>query len=402
MGNSSKAGAKKSLRWFLINRFLIIMIFIYVSEEVIGIFYTRLLTGIRTILENLEIAVVGGEDPILFALQALLYFLTTLLPGGVSGYAQGIIGKWMGNTLRIEVTSPLFVGRWGIFLRIIVIAVVLFLLMVSLLPWMIGAVYYYYIVTRKVNELIEEEKEQQLAYDRQRNLLLSDIAHDIKTPITTLCGYSKALSEGVAEGERRQEYMEAIYAKSMRMNELITLLFEYVKMDSSGFELHMEETDLGELLRECTAVQYTDFEEKKIALEVDIPDESMTCRMDKVQMARAISNLLTNAVRYGREGGKALVRLENDTITVADDGMEIDEEFISHIFEPFSRADKARSTNGGSGLGLSIAYKIVQMHGGELSLRCNYGQGYTKAFQICLQESAHSKSSAARDRFPLG
>ena len=61
MGNSSKAGAKKSLRWFLINRFLIIMIFIYVSEEVIGIFYTRLLTGIRTILENLEIAVVGGE-----------------------------------------------------------------------------------------------------------------------------------------------------------------------------------------------------------------------------------------------------------------------------------------------------------------------------------------------------
>ena len=117
MGNSSKAGAKKSLRWFLINRFLIIMIFIYVSEEVIGIFYTRLLTGIRTILENLEIAVVGGEDPILFALQALLYFLTTLLPGGVSGYAQGIIGKWMGNTLRIEVTSPLFVGKWGIFLQ---------------------------------------------------------------------------------------------------------------------------------------------------------------------------------------------------------------------------------------------------------------------------------------------
>lgn len=384
MGNSSKTGTRKSLRWFLINRFLIIMTFIYVSEEVIGIFYNWLLAGITTILENLEISVSGGEDPILFALQALLYFLTTLLPGGVSGYVQGIIGKWMGNSLRIEVTSPLFVGRWGILMRIVVIAVILFLLIVSLLPWLVGAVYYYYIVTQKVNELIEEEKEQQLAYDRQRNLLLSDIAHDIKTPITTLCGYSKALSEGVAEGEKRQEYLDAIYAKSMRMNELITLLFEYVKMDSSGFELHMEETELGELLRECTAAQYTDFEEKNITLEADIPEEPVLCQTDRVQMARAITNLLTNAVRYGKEGGRVLVRLEGYTITVADDGMEIDEEFVSHIFEPFSRADKARSTSGGSGLGLSIAYKIVQMHRGELCLHCDYGQGYTKAFQICL------------------
>lgn len=320
-------------------------------------------------------------------MQSLLYFLTTLLPGGVSGYAQGIIGKWMGNSLKIEVTSPLFTGRWGILLRVVVIAVVLFLLMVSLLPWVAGAVYYYCVVTRKVNELIEEEKEQQLAYDRKRNLLLSDIAHDIKTPLTTLCGYSKALSEGVAEGEKRQEYLDAIYAKSMRMNELITLLFEYVKMDSSGFKLHREETDLGELLRECTAAQYTDFEEKKILLKIDIPEEPVIYQADRVQMARAITNLLTNTVRYGKEDGRTLVRLEDYTITVADDGMEIDEEFISHVFEPFSRADKARSTSGGNGLGLSIAYKIVQMHGGELRLNCEYGQGYTKAFQICLQGS---------------
>lgn len=383
MGNS-RTETKKSLRWFLINRFLIIMILIYISEELIGIFYSRLITGLTTILENLEISVGGGEDPILFALQALLYFLATLLPGGTSGYAQGIIGKWMGDSLRIEVTSPLFTGKWGVFLRIVVIAVILFLLIVSLFPWLAGAVYYYCIVTKKVNELIEEEKEQQLAYDRQRNLLLSDIAHDIKTPITTLCGYSKALSEGVAEGEKTQEYLDAIYAKSMRMNELITLLFEYVKMDSSGFELHREETELGELLRECTAAQYTDFEEKQILLEIDIPEEPVIYQADRVQMARAVTNLLTNAVRYGRTGGRTLVRLEDYTITVADDGMEIDKEFISHIFEPFSRADKARSTSGGSGLGLSIAHKIVQMHGGELRLDCEYGKGYTKAFLICL------------------
>ena len=101
-------------------------------------------------------------------------------------------------------------------------------------------------------------------------------------------------------------------------------------------------------------------------------------------MGRAVTNLLTNAIRYGRKGGKVLVRLQDDVLTVADDGMEIEPEFAEHIFEPFSRADKARTTKGGSGLGLSITAKIVEMHGGKLKLDCSFGEGYTKAFQIIL------------------
>ncbi|MCI9014707.1 MAG: hypothetical protein HFI59_12280, partial [Lachnospiraceae bacterium] len=274
MGSNGRAGAKRSLRWFLIKRFLFVMFFIYASEEAIGFLYQKLTMETADILSGLQISISGGGNPVSFALQTLLYSMATLLPGTISGYVQGSIGKLMGDSLRIAVTSPLFTGRWGVALRIIVIVVVLVILFISLLPWMIGAFYYYYVVTKKVNELIEEEKAQQLAYDRQRNLLLSDIAHDIKTPLTTLCGYSKALSDGVVkEEEKRQEYLAAIYSKSMRMNELITLLFEYVKMDSSGFELHREADDLGELVRECTAAVYTDFEEKKIALVIDISEE---------------------------------------------------------------------------------------------------------------------------------
>ena len=103
-------------------------------------------------------------------------------------------------------------------------------------------------------------------------------------------------------------------------------------------------------------------------------------------MGRAVTNLLTNAIRYGRQGGKVLIQLEEGVLTVADDGMEIEPEFAEHIFEPFSRADKARSTKGGSGLGLSISAKVVQMHGGSLELHTDYGKGYTKAFMIRLQE----------------
>ena len=151
------------------------MFFIYASEEAIGFLYQKLATETEDILSVLQISISGGGNPISFALQTLLYSLATLLPGTISGYIQGSISKLMGDSLRIAVTSPLFTGRWGVVLRIIVIVVVLVILLISLLPWMIGAFYYYYVVTKKVNELIEEEKEQQLAYDRQRNLLLSDI-----------------------------------------------------------------------------------------------------------------------------------------------------------------------------------------------------------------------------------
>lgn len=385
MGSGEKTGTKKSLRWFLISRFLVTMLCIFICGQLIGVLCSYIIIpGILQILAQQRISITTVGNPAILILQMLFYSIMSFLPDGVSYYAQRIIGRQMGDALRIVVDSPLFVGTRGIVLRIVVIMVFLALVFVNILPYLVGALYYYRAVTGKVNELMEEEKERQLTYDRERNLLLSDIAHDIKTPITTLCSYSKALSDDLVQGEKRREYLDAIYSKSMRMDELITLLFEYVKMDSSGFILHREECDLGELLRECTAAMYADFEDHDIALRAQIPETPTLCSVDKIQMIRAVTNLLTNAVRYGRKGGTVLVKLAEYTITVADDGIEIDEELAKHIFEPFSRGDKARSTSGGSGLGLSIASRIIEMHGGELKLDRNYGRGYTKAFLIIL------------------
>ena len=387
MGSGEKTGTKKSLRWFLISRFLVTMLCIFICGQLIGVLCSYIIIpGILQILAQQRISITTVGNPAILILQMLFYSIMSFLPDGVSYYAQRIIGRQMGDALRIVVDSPLFVGTRGIVLRIVVIMVFLALVFVNILPYLVGALYYYRAVTGKVNELMEEEKERQLTYDRERNLLLSDIAHDIKTPITTLCSYSKALSDDLVQGEKRREYLDAIYSKSMRMDELITLLFEYVKMDSGGFILHREECDLGELLRECTAAMYADFEDHDIALRAQIPETPTLCSVDKIQMIRAVTNLLTNAVRYGRKGGTVLVRLAEYTITVADDGIEIDEELAEHIFEPFSRGDKARSTSGGSGLGLSIASRIIEMHGGELKLNRDYGHGYTKAFLIILEK----------------
>lgn len=377
----------KELRWFLIKRFLIIMVGIYGSTELLSALYRNVvLPALFLIWKQREIHITSQAGILELMLELFVFAAADFLPDAVAGIVKTWIGETLGNAFQISVKDVLARGRWGLVLQIAFLLVVFVLLFVSILPYLVGAFVYYRMVTRKVNELMEQEKEQQRAFDRKRNLLLSDIAHDIKTPITTICGYSRALSDGVVDREREQEYLDAIYAKSMRMSELITLLFEYVKLDSEGYVLHREKFDFAELIRENAAMVYPDYEEKKISVEIDVPEEAVFCEADRLQMGRAVMNLLTNAARYGKPGGKVLIRLRERTLVVADDGLVIEPEFAEHIFEPFTRADKARTTHGGSGLGLSISAKVVEMHGGKLELDCAFGKGYTKAFVLRLPE----------------
>lgn len=376
---------KKKLKWYLINRFLVIMLVIYVSGEMINMLYRSVIFPfLVSFLNDQQIQVTGKSNVFFFMIQMLLYFVSSLLPHGAAEWVQYRLSLGMGEALQINIDSPLYSGRWSILLRIMFIAVFLFLLGIRMLPYVAGAVWYCWIVTGQVNHLLEEEKEHQLDYERKRNLLLSDIAHDIKTPITTICGYSKALAEGVVQEEKRQTYLDTIYSKSMRMDELVTLLFEYVKLGSEGYVLDRQPCNLAELLRECVALVYAEFEEGRMDVVLEIPEENVPYEIDRLQMGRAISNLLTNAARYGKAGGRVLVRLQDEVITVADDGEPIDPAFAEHIFEPFARGDKARSTKGGTGLGLGIAAQIVKMHGGRLELDSHCEEGYTKAFRIHL------------------
>lgn len=373
---------KQNLRWFLIRRFLILMVAMYLGGELINLLFT--FAGrpfLYRLLSHLDIRFVSDGSVIADLLHLLLYFLIDMLPNGISEWARRALDSSAWG-IQISVNTPYYGSLANRFLHFGVFCVVLFLLELRMMPYLAGAFFYCRMVAKKMNELLEEEKEQQQAFERRRNLLLSDIAHDIKTPITTICGYSRALAEGMVAEEKKQSYLDVICQKSLRMDELLNLLFEYVKLESDGFTLHKERGDLAELLRETTALLYTDFEDKGITVVTEISEEDAAFEMDALQLGRAITNLLTNALRYGREGGKVLVRLEDYEITVADDGDPIDPSFAEHIFDPFTRQDRARTSEGGSGLGLGIAKKIVEMHGGSLVLNQSFTEGYTKAFQI--------------------
>ena len=268
--------------------------------------------------------------------------------------------------------------------------------LISVLPLAAGAVIFSGRVTRKFKVYEAARENERAQVQKQRYLMISDIAHDLKTPMTTVSGYAKALADGMVKEDQEKEYLDAIRDKTLRMNDIIQMLFDYVRLDSEGFAINRSRIDICELVRECVAADYTDIENKKDEIEIDIPDTPLTADVDKIQLSRVINNLLTNAVKHNPEGTaiSVSVREEPDEIRVfvADSGESIEKELADEIFEPFVMGDKSRSTAGGSGLGLSVAHKIAELHGAVLKLvqrpemmRYQLGEKYNKVFLLILK-----------------
>ena len=263
-------------------------------------------------------------------------------------------------------------------------------LLLFVVPIMMTAVWFSRIVAEEVERNERQEQELREKYERARNLMLSDIAHDLRTPITTIGGYAKALNDGlVTSEEKRTEYLEVIQNKSERMNDLITLLFDYVRLDSENFALRLEKINITELLRENAALLYADVEEKNMEFEIDIPEERIDLTVDKLQVSRVVTNLINNALKHNREGTTISLQMKNFAscyqIIVSDNGMMISPLVAEHIFEPFFIADASRDSQGGSGLGLSIAKKIVEMHGWTIELLQDF-ERQEKSFVINIKK----------------
>ena len=301
---------------------------------------------------------------------------------------QERLEEWMTGKVPQLVSAPPIRdlgGAEGILLFLIFSGV----LLLKVLPYLIFGILYIRYVIRCVDRIREQDRRYYAEIEKNRNLMLSDIAHDIRNPITTVAGYAQALEDGmVKDPEKQREYLDAIRKKTGRVSDLIQLLFEYAKLNSSGFSLEKKRIDLGELLRENAAEMYADAEEKGMEIIPEIPEGPVPVTGDPVQLSRVINNLLTNAVRYNAEGTKILAALRKNAgengdtlVIIADTGKPIGEEAASRIFDPFSRGDASRPTDGGSGLGLSIAQSVIQLHGWKLSLQTDI-PGYTKGFVI--------------------
>ena len=319
-------------------------------------------------------------------------FVILPVAAGISSY-ENATGSFSFNDI-ISILGNLFFGKnpnlvIGLAARSKVLLLLFLSAILFLIPLAAGILFYTRLVTVKVNELQKARDAEREAYDKQRNLMLSDFAHDLRTPITTIAGYAQALDDGVVKDPAMQkEYLQAIHRKAGRMAELITLLFDYVKLGSTGFSLNKKPCDLNALVAEVTASLYTDIEEAGDELLADIPETAFTVEADRAQAGRVLHNLIINAVRHNPSGTVISVSVRRlagvELVAVADSGVKI-EKTAGDLFDPFVKGDDSRSGDKGSGLGLSISKKIADMHGWELTLVQPYGS-FTKAFVIKVPE----------------
>lgn len=391
---------RKELKVFLVKNFLLVILGIALCEVGINFICSYWIFPVLRdtiggpFFENFGIYGYGSGTIYISFFWLLVEGVLALLPDVVSRPISRFFDLNFSNIIPEEIDMAFHgAGREIMDSYYLGCFIILFLLLIlAILPYILGALTFSWLIREEMRKLMEEEQHQHQEYERKRSLMLSDIAHDLKTPITTVSGYAQALRDGMITDEKKvHQYLNAICTKSQRMDDLISLLFEYVKVDSEGFGLHKERMDIVEVLRENIALFYADFERKGIEICLDIPEERIMWDLDKIQFSRAVANLLNNELRHVEKGGSVIIRLCWDEefewvrILFGDTGEQISDKIAKHIFEPFVMGDSSRNSKGGSGLGLSISSKIVKMHGGRLVLDRNSTKEYTKAFIIVLK-----------------
>jgi signal transduction histidine kinase/DNA-binding NarL/FixJ family response regulator len=245
-------------------------------------------------------------------------------------------------------------------------------------------------------EQLEQSETEKRMLGESKQRMLVGISHDLKTPITTIQGYAKALQLGIVYDEgKRQKYLDYILNKSDLLTALIDDIFELSKLDSPDYILETELADVAEFVREIVAQFYDQFEEKQLFLQVQIPSSEIRIPFNAKMLYRALSNLLTNALKYCPARSEVLLQLleteSNIELNVIDNGPGIPDTLNEIIFDPFTRGDQARTSDGGTGLGLAIAKHVIEKHNGELQLDTRDGR---TAFRMIFRKD---ESLAAQD-----
>ena len=239
-----------------------------------------------------------------------------------------------------------------------------------------------FVFYRLTGKYLRQESERQV---REKDLIYAAVAHDLKTPMTSVLGFAKALYDGRIKPEEQQETFDIIYRKSDSMNDMVNTLFEYAKLGTSEYEPVMELVDLCTLARDIIAENYTEFEEHGIEPDIDIPDSGIMIHGGRNELKRAVTNLVVNVYKHNPAGIKAVISVSrengNAVIRIADSGEPIPGDM--DIFEPFVTENSARTTGHGTGLGLAVTKRVIERHGGTVSVERNVS-GYTKAFVVRL------------------
>ncbi len=238
----------------------------------------------------------------------------------------------------------------------------------------------YDVIIQNINLMAEElRKNEVLKAD-----FISNVSHEIKTPLSIIQNYATALQNKNLDDATREKYSQILVSTSKKLSNLISNILKLNKLENNGI-IDQEEVDLGELLRECILSFESLFERKKLELKCDINDIKIVTSASYLEIV--FNNLISNAIKFTEPGGTITISLKQNadhvTVKVGDTGCGIDSETGKHIFDKFFQGDTSHSSEG-NGLGLALVKKVIENLGGEIYVESEVGKGST--FTINLRQ----------------
>ncbi|WP_158323592.1 sensor histidine kinase [Lederbergia ruris] len=230
---------------------------------------------------------------------------------------------------------------------------------------------------------MSKELENKFEYERrienEKNELITNVSHDLRTPLTSIIGYLDLLKKGQYDNKLQyQECLEIIYSKSQRLKYLIDELFEYTRLSSPDVKLKLSEVDLAGLLEQIVGEYIPIFEKEQLSVQKSIREEYIPVLMDVEKMVRVYENLFMNAIKFSLKPSELHIKLEakrnKAILKVSNKTEKPPVNDVNKLFERFFRGDKARRNNHGTGLGLAISKRIVELHDGIIC--AEYKEGW--------------------------
>lgn len=250
-------------------------------------------------------------------------------------------------------------------------------------------------IVYKINEIVylyEEKLTEFRKKENANNQLLTSLSHDIRTPLTSIIGYTDAIKkellkdglndkydlQNVIENNNVIEnYIDIVREKSYSLKEYLDNVFDWFKLNSNEFYLDLKDTEITELSRNIIKSWIVIFEEKDIDFDIEIEEKEIICNLDQNAYARVINNIIQNAVEHSKTKKIQISIKESNKkifITIKDFGVGIEPDDLEHIFDRLYKCDKARNKVG-SGLGLYITKELVEKMNGYINVKSEVGEG---------------------------
>jgi signal transduction histidine kinase len=246
-------------------------------------------------------------------------------------------------------------------------------------------------MANKLSEQFENLKKT----DQLRRELISNVSHDLRTPLASMHGYVETLLIKNEElgADKRREYLEIARKHTQRLGELVSDLFELSKLDSASIHPNLESFPLAELLHDTVSEFGLEAENRNVELTVDAPDDPGIVHADIGLVQRVLENLIRNALKFTPDGGKISIRLDKKpgavAVAVEDNGCGIAKEDLEHVFDRFYRAENAtQEWTNKAGLGLAIVRKILDLHGSRITVSSEINRGTCFQFDLPTRSAA--------------